>query len=288
MVNKSFGEKHLACGHRPGKDDGSVSVDTFRIYDACRQQDCLEDLLVLLTEEGQRLVDNASAVRIRSARVLWARIDTEEMPFHQGYFRVNIRYYFHCVLECSNGIGTGQETAGLTVYDRSMMLYGGSSRVSSFASDLGADNGRILGGIHSSINHPRIVVEAAEPVALRLTTVDFDRSRTFGASFCESGDVPEEIAAEFPGRFMNAVPGNKVLFVTLGLFSMVRIERPAQLIVPACDSSVPTGCGEYRFGDTDPCTLFRAMEFPLAEFYPETVPEPEAEPVLPLETQDNG
>lgn len=280
MVTKNTGEKHGPC-RGTGRDDGSRAIDTLRIYDSCRQQDCLEDLLILLTDEGQRMVDNAATVRIKSVHVPWARIEPEEMPFHRGYYRVNIRYYFHCVLECSNGIGTGQETAGLTVYDRSIMLYGGTSHVSSFSTEL-APGGRL----HVSGCSPRIVLDAAEPVALKLTTVDFDRSRSFGNVFCESGGVPGEIAGEFQGRFTDAMPGNKVLFVTLGLFSMVRIERPTQILVPACDSCIPTGCGDYHFDDADPCTLFRSMDFPLSEFYPETTPGMEQEPILPLENTE--
>ena len=286
MVNKN--ERGGPCAHRAGKDDGSYAVDTFRIFDSCRQQECLEDLYVLLTDEGQRVLDGAASARVRGARVLWSRIDSEEMPFHRGFFRVNVRYYFQCILECSNGVGTGQEVAGLTVYDQSVMLYGGSSHVSSFASDLPADAGRIAGGVQAPVNRPRIVVDAAEPVALRLTTVDLERSRTFGASFCSPDAVPEEIAREFIGSFLPPEPGSKVPFVTLGLFSMIRIERPAQIIVPACDASVPRGCGDYHFGETDPCTLFRSMEFPLSEFYPDAEPGETREPVLPTEERENA
>ncbi len=278
MITKSNLDRRSACGHTQ-RDDGSRSIDTYRIFDSCRQQDCLEDLLILLPEDGQAMVDSAATVRIRDVRIPWTQIDTEETPFHKGYYRVNIRYYFHCVLECSNGIGTGQETAGLAVYDRSMMLYGGTGRISSFSTDLVPGKS----GFRHASRDPHIVLDVAEPVALRLSSVDFDRSRSFGNCFCECDAVPQEIADEFSGRFAQAVPGNKVLFITLGLFSMIRIERPTQIIVPACDSSIPTGCGEYEFDDADPCTLFRSMEFPLTDFYPETNPEATREPTLPLE-----
>ncbi|MBP5289677.1 MAG: hypothetical protein J6Z79_07405 [Clostridia bacterium] len=279
MITKNIGEKHAMPCRAQGKDDGSRSIDTYRIFDSCRQQDCLEDLQILLPEDGQRMVDNAATVRVKSVRIPWAGIETEEMSFHRGYYRVNVRYFFHCVLECSNGIGTGQETAGLAVYDRSIMLYGGTSRVASFRSDL------TRGGIRSSQASPNIILDVAEPVALRLTTVDYERSRAFGTCFCDCANLPEEITNEFSGGFADAIPGNKVLFVTLGLFSMVRIERPTQIIVPACDSSIPTGCGDYQFDDTDPCTLFRSMEFPFSEFYPETSPETEREPIPPAESE---
>ena len=59
------------------------------------------------------------------------------------------------------------------------------------------------------------------------------------------------------------------LFVTLGQFSIIRLERDAQLVVPVLDYSIPTkeccdspGCGE------DPCEMFSRIPFPTAQFAP--------------------
>ena len=57
------------------------------------------------------------------------------------------------------------------------------------------------------------------------------------------------------------------LFVTLGQFSMVRLERDAQLVVPVLDTGVPCreccdapGCAE------DPCEMFSRIPFPAQQF----------------------
>ena len=63
---------------------------------------------------------------------------------------------------------------------------------------------------------------------------------------------------------------NRRLLVTLGQFSIVRLERDAQLIVPVLDYAIPTkeccdggsGCAE------DPCELFSRIPFPAAQFAP--------------------
>ena len=62
---------------------------------------------------------------------------------------------------------------------------------------------------------------------------------------------------------------NRRLFVTLGQFSIIRLERDAQLIVPVLDYSIPTkeccdssGCGE------DPCEMFSRIPFPEKQFAP--------------------
>ena len=62
---------------------------------------------------------------------------------------------------------------------------------------------------------------------------------------------------------------SRYLLVTLGQFSIVRLERDAQLLVPVLDYSIPTkeccespGCGE------DPCEMFSRIPFPENQFAP--------------------
>ena len=92
---------------------------------------------------------------------------------------------------------------------------------------------------------------------------------------CECGtaesvtvQIPAGIRALFDEEL--TIPGDhRRLYVTLGQFSIVRLERDAQLIVPVMDYSIPTkeccdspGCAE------DPCELFSRIPFPAAQFTP--------------------
>ncbi len=59
------------------------------------------------------------------------------------------------------------------------------------------------------------------------------------------------------------------MYVTLGQFSIIRLERDAQLVVPVLEYSIPTkeccdnpGCAE------DPCEMFSRIPFPEAQFTP--------------------
>ena len=261
----------LLKGARCGGMDGACCIDTYRIYDSCRNQECLEDMRVLVTGEGQRVLDSASAIRIKSVSILWAKIDTEEMPFNKGYFQINIRYYFHCVLDCCTGLGTGQDVAGLCVWDKSVLLYGGEGNVSIFKSDVLPDSfcPAKIPPVHQSTNLPRAVVETAAPVALRLNVCDQASAENFGLCLVEADNIPEHIASYFEGTFSRERNGCKVCFVSLGLFSLVRMERPAQLVIPACDNCIPGEESTCELPYTDPCALFRSMEFPVGEFYPE-------------------
>lgn len=254
--------------------DGACCIDTYRIYDSCKNQDCMEDLRVLVTDEGQRILDGASAVRVKAVKILWTQIHTEEMPFNKGYFQIHSRFYVHTLLDCCTGLGTGQDVAGLCVFDQSVLLYGGEGNVSVFKSDIQPDSFCPTAPvrIQQSTNLPRAVVEVAEPVALRLNVVSYDPASTFGVCVCGACQIPDNVSRNFEGMFRESSPGCKVCYLSLGIFSICRLERPAQLVVPACDDCIPTGSGCYDLPKTDPCALFRSMDFPLGEFYPEMHP----------------
>ena len=80
--------------------------------------------------------------------------------------------------------------------------------------------------------------------------------------------IPASICSMFDDELV--VSGDRRrLFVTLGQFSIIRLERDAQLVVPILDYSIPTkeccdspGCAE------DPCEVFSKIPFPSAQFAP--------------------
>ena len=59
------------------------------------------------------------------------------------------------------------------------------------------------------------------------------------------------------------------LLVTLGQFSIIRLERDAQLVVPVLDYSIPTKecCDSAGYAE-DPCELFSKIPFPEKQFVP--------------------
>lgn len=61
----------------------------------------------------------------------------------------------------------------------------------------------------------------------------------------------------------------KRLYVTLGQFSIIRLERDAQLIVPVLDYSIPTkDCCDAIGCTEDPCEMFSRIPFPAGQFAP--------------------
>ena len=88
---------------------------------------------------------------------------------------------------------------------------------------------------------------------------------------CDSTTVqiPASIRCQFDEDLV--LSGDKRrLFVTLGQFSIIRLERDAQLIVPVLDYSIPTKDCSDTAGNCaeDPCEMFSRIPFPSAQFAP--------------------
>ena len=83
---------------------------------------------------------------------------------------------------------------------------------------------------------------------------------------CQESDLPEAVCAGFdaPLDFMDG-NGRRYLTVSLGIFSVVRIVRPAQYLIQATECCIPEKeCTPVE--DDDPCCVFRKMPFPVGEF----------------------
>ena len=106
------------------------------------------------------------------------------------------------------------------------------------------------------------VVEVLDPMVLG--------SRVCPVHGCEpcSLTIPTDVQTVFGDDLV--LGGDKQqLFVTLGQFSIIRLERPAQLIVPVLDYAIPTKeCSDNPGCAEDPCELFSRIPFPTRQFAP--------------------
>lgn len=83
--------------------------------------------------------------------------------------------------------------------------------------------------------------------------------------------MPLEVSGLFSEGF--AEEGCNRLYVSIGMFSVIRLERPAQYLVSAAEYSVPDKECAPATNEDDPCSLFRTMAFPVNEFYPPALRE---------------
>ena len=247
----------------------AVCVHTKKIYDSCRDKDCAEDLRVYPLARYQPLIDGAQGVRPRAAELIWTSVDVEEVSFNRGWFSVDIRFYYKVTGEALSLLNVPQEFTGLAIYDKRVILFGSEGSAKIFTSDM------VPGGMDlqrpERTNLPTAVVEAVDPVPLSMKLADA-QSSVIPEAFV--GDIPRSIAAAFPEdlEFEN---GQRRVYVCLGQFSIVRLERDSQLLMPSYDYCMPEKeCSGGDYGD--PCSMFARVNFPIDEFFPpDTVECPE-------------
>ena len=90
-----------------------------------------------------------------------------------------------------------------------------------------------------------------------------------GCNCCaDEASLPGEVTSCFGEGFAAVTDECKRLLVSIGMFSVIRLERPAQYLISATEYAVPDKeCRPCDNGES-PCDLFRAMSFPVSEFYP--------------------
>jgi hypothetical protein len=141
------------------------------------------------------------------------------------------------------------------------VLCGEDSHAHIFRSDtrLGEPDGLTL----ASANRPTAVVEVLDPMVLS------SKVKEICDCHCnETVQIPTSIRNMFEEELV-LTGDRRRMFVTLGQFSIIRLERDAQLVVPVVEYSMPTkeccdnpGCAE------DPCEMFSRIPFPTAQFSP--------------------
>lgn len=251
-----------ACAHALGAVNGTVCIDTERVMDSCRDRDCYEDVRIFVTEIGQRILDTSCNILVQSTGVLWANVALNEVAFNDGFYQLTIKYYIKLTLEGCSGTGKGQIFEGLAIVQKVVILYGGEGNASVFRSTGLNSYCNVPENIGGSTTLPIAVVETIDPIPLSSKVVDC--TCECGYKCCSCLEVPEAIADLFDGPFVDNDQGNN-LYVSLGIFSVIRIVRPAQILVNGTDYSVPDKECVTAEPD-DPCKLFRSLAFPVSQF----------------------
>ena len=249
----------------------AVCIHTKKIFDSCKDKDCIEDLRVYPTRGCQDIIDRAVSVKAGSAELLYAYIDVEPVSFNRGFFTVDVRYFYRITADAFVGAARPVEITGLAVFDKRVILFGseGSSKVfSSVGIDQSPDFQRI-----PVKSVPTAIVETVDPLILDLKLVDVCHCRP-----CDTGcEIPPTVCACFQDDLVNGGDVHR-LFVTLGQFSIIRLERDTQLLIPAYDYCMPEkecSCAGCECKE-DPCDIFRKVQFPVNEFFPPNCVTPKA------------
>jgi len=194
-------------------------------------------------------------------------VNVEPVAFNRGFYTVDMRYFYRVTLNAYCAGPRPVEVEGLCVFDKRVILFGSEGNARSFSS---RREDCCDGGENS--NMPVAVVMAVDPIVLDARLVDCCDVRCCGCDLCE---VPSGVCRCFCSELSAGEDARRVT-VTLGQFTIVRLERDVQLLMPVYDYCVPDkecDSGSSCVGD-DPCRLFRSISFPASEFFPPSGVEP--------------
>lgn len=244
----------------------AVCIQAGRIFDSCSDKDCLEDLQVYFTPESQDIIDRSAIVKCKAAEVLDVYLSVEPIPFNKGFFTVDMTFYFRVHFTAyASQVSTPVNVRGLCFHTKKVILFGGEGNVKTFRSDEEAIT------LEQSCNAsmPTATAKVVDPITLGSRLVD-----CVPAYSEPIGSVPTGICEFFDGDLILVpCPESKTALVTLGVFTIVTLERNVQLMIPAYDYVLPEKDCATSFPSEDPCEMFKKIKFPIQEFFPDNINE---------------
>ena len=251
----------IACN--PNDLRQALSVHTRKITDSCRDKDCIEDLRVYLTQGSQSILDSCASAKVRCADLLYTYIDVEPVAFDRNHYCIDVTFFYRILADATVGTNRPVSLYGLAVFSKRAVLCGEESKAHIFTSNTRI--GELDGLTIRSANLPTAIVEVLEPMVLSSKVVDVCQRSCGDQNIVQ---IPGAIRSCFDDELVLSGESRRLL-VTLGQFSLIRLERDAQLVIPVLDYSLPTkeccdstGCAE------DPCEMFSRIPFPSDRFVP--------------------
>ena len=243
------------------KTQEPICIDTKKIYDSCRDKECISDVRVYLTRCSNEIIDRAISVKPDSAELLYAYIDVEPIQFDRGFYTVDVQYFYRVTVDAFCGIGRPQKVTGLAFFQKRTILYGSEGSAKIFTSQCTRKDYDVQG--IEKTNMPQAVVEVVDPIVLSAKLVDKCEC------LFDCLEIPHCVSCCFDDEIDLFCDNSKKLFVTLGQFSIIRLERDIQIVIPQCDICMPQkeclgGSGPCE----DPCDLFERFAFPVDQFFP--------------------
>ena len=250
----------LRC--RPEDLRQGMSIHTRKITDSCRDKDCIEDLRVYLTAGSQAVLESAGNIRVRCAELLHTAMEVTPVVFDRSHYCIDVTFYYRILVDAVLSGGRPVTLYGLSVFSKKAVLCGEDSKSHIFRSDFGEGTEQ---GTHCSPNNPTAVVEVLDPMVLGSKVKEVCDCRC-----CEEAGIhiPSCIREMFD-EDLALCSERRRLYVTLGQFSIIRLERDAQLVVPVIAYSMPSKeCADSGGCAEDPCEMFAKIPFPTAQFSP--------------------
>ena len=181
-------------------------------------------------------------------------MNVEPVNFNRGYYTVDCTFFY---LITGETFPAGQIVKGLTVFDKRVMLFGSVGSVKTYSSDC-------VMPVTEKDDLPTAVVNSVDPIILHTKLVD---SECLITTELEMRSIPDFITRAFSEPLVLTDTARR-WFATIGQFSIIRLERSTQLLIPAYDYCMPEKECPGTVPEDDPCTLFSRIRFPVDEFFP--------------------
>jgi len=207
--------------------------------------------------------------------------NVEPVPFKRGFFTVDIKFFIRVTLEFfipRSPFGIQIVTVnGLIVFDKKVILFGSEGGVKIFKSkDVDFINLEHPKGIQDNL--PIAKVEVADPLALTAKIVNHHENcrdeEQYFSTLPESildllGDdrIEDQLTRLEINDMRHDPDDERIVLASVGLFSIIKLVRNVQLLIPAFDFCVPNKSG-IASTDEDPCNIFDTIDFPVDEFFP--------------------
>ena len=186
-----------SCGIRE-----AVCIHTRKIFDSCRDKDCIEDLRFYPKLSCVETLNRAQSVKAGSAKLLYVYVDVEPVSFNRGFYTVDMRFFYHVTLQAYLNCSCPVSVEGLCVFDKRAILFGSEGSAKIFSSQMRV--GECDAQLGREANTPIAVVEAVDPIVLDARIVDCCGRRDCDCDLCE---VPSFINECFAGELSSGRRG---------------------------------------------------------------------------------
>ncbi len=264
-------DNRFNCSGLGGGGRENVCIEANRVLDSCRDRDCFENVQVFITGFGNEIIERTGNIRVKDSCITWSSITVDPIAFNRGFYSVNLRLYIKITFEACLSPGRVQEFDGVAVIDKNVVLFGGESNLNVFKSNGTSGFCEMPTEVCCNEgNVPTAVVEVVDPIILNAKIIE-KKHEHHCFCCCTCGDIPDGVTRNINGPLSD--DGERFLVVSIGLFSVVRIVRPAQFIIQATEYTVPDKeC--LTHSEENPCDIFKCMAFPTHEFTSSTTPIP--------------
>lgn len=163
--------------------------------------------------------------------------DIEPVPFNRGFYSVDLKYFFKITLAVFTGCARPTEVEGLATFDKKVILFGSEGNAKVFESKY--KQNAFDPQLWRKTNMPHAIVEVVDPIALGAKLVDVrDKKSCCCDDDFDLASVPDSVCRVFDDSFVVSNDQKRV-FVSLGVFSIIKLERHVQLLIPSYDFCIP-------------------------------------------------